>query len=298
MLTINAGQLGISLGGHPRLQQVSFQLHEGELLALLGHNGAGKSTLIKLLLGLYQPDKGTLEVLGDKPGRQPLSVGYLPENVSFYPQMQVAELLQYFASLKGVSAGRVKQLLSEFGLAHCARQPLQVCSKGERQRLGLAQALLSRPQLLLLDEPTVGLDPLASAFMYEALEALRSQGCSIVVCTHELALVEPVLDQVLLLSQGRIAASGTLAQLQQQADLPWRIKLPANGAQWWQDSVLQPWLQQQTLQFPPSLLPQLSQRLMQHWHCVDYQLQPPDLAQLFRYFLAGRSGPAALKEAV
>ncbi|MCL1075407.1 ABC transporter ATP-binding protein [Shewanella dokdonensis] len=297
MQTINACELAICLGGQPRLQQVSLQLHSGELLALLGHNGAGKSTLIKLLLGLYQPDSGSLTVLGDKPGRQPLQVGYLPENVSFYPQMQLGELLQYFADLKGINRRRVKQLLAEFGLQHCAKQPLRVCSKGERQRLGLAQALLSQPALLLLDEPTVGLDPLASTFMYQTLQTLRSQGCSIVVCTHELALVEPVLDQLLILEHGRVAASGTLPALQQQAQLPWQIRLPSGHA-WHTDPLLAPWLREQQLLFPASLLPQLSQRLTQHWHCVDYQLQPPDLRQLFCHFLAGTDARATLAEAV
>ncbi|WP_207904306.1 ABC transporter ATP-binding protein [Shewanella fodinae] len=297
MQTINASGLSLCLGGQPRLQQLSLQLHSGELLALLGHNGAGKSTLIKLLLGLYQPDSGSLTVLGDKPGRQPLQVGYLPENVSFYPQMQLGELLQYFADLKGINRRRVKQLLVDFGLEHCARQALSVCSKGERQRLGLAQALLSQPALLLLDEPTVGLDPLASAFMYQTLQTLRSQGCSIVVCTHELALVEPVLDQLLILDHGRVAACGTLPALQQQAQLPWRIQLPA-GRAWHTDPLLAPWLCEQQLLFPVSLLPQISQRLTQHWHCIDYRLQSPDLGQLFRHFLADTTSELTLAEAV
>ena len=202
MNAITCDDLVFRRGDRTVLNRIGFELAPGRLLGLIGHNGAGKSTLIKLILGLLKPASGRLEVLGGAPGASPLDVGYLPENVSFYDAMTVEEHLRYFAGLKGVARPRIDELVEELGLGVVLRQRLGQCSKGQRQRLGLAQALLTRPRLLMLDEPTVGLDPAASSLMYRELSALRDAGCAVVVCTHELALVEPYLDQVLLLATG------------------------------------------------------------------------------------------------
>ena len=206
MNAITCDDLVFRRGDRTVLNRIGFELAPGRLLGLIGHNGAGKSTLIKLILGLLKPASGRLEVLGGAPGASPLDVGYLPENVSFYDAMTVEEHLRYFAGLKGVARPRIDELVEELGLGVVLRQRLGQCSKGQRQRLGLAQALLTRPRLLMLDEPTVGLDPAASSLMYRELSALRDAGCAVVVCTHELALVEPYLDQVLLLASAAAAA--------------------------------------------------------------------------------------------
>ena len=213
MNAITCDDLVFRRGDRTVLNRIGFELAPGRLLGLIGHNGAGKSTLIKLILGLLKPASGRLEVLGGAPGASPLDVGYLPENVSFYDAMTVEEHLRYFAGLKGVARPRIDELVEELGLGVVLRQRLGQCSKGQRQRLGLAQALLTRPRLLMLDEPTVGLDPAASSLMYRELSALRDAGCAVVVCTHELALVEPYLDQVLLLATGECRGSGTLEDL-------------------------------------------------------------------------------------
>ncbi len=176
MNAITCDDLVFRRGDRTVLNRIGFELAPGRLLGLIGHNGAGKSTLIKLILGLLKPASGRLEVLGGAPGASPLDVGYLPENVSFYDAMTVEEHLRYFAGLKGVARPRIDELVEELGLGVVLRQRLGQCSKGQRQRLGLAQALLTRPRLLMLDEPTVGLDPAASSLMYRELSALRDAG--------------------------------------------------------------------------------------------------------------------------
>ena len=218
--TICVDNVGFWRGRRKVLDGVSCRLQSGTLTALIGHNGAGKSTLIKTILGLIHPAEGNVTVLGRAPGSDPLSIGYLPENISFYEQMTMQAHLEYFADLKGVARSRVDELLEALGLSHVRRNPKNQCSKGQRQRLGLAQALLAQPRIMILDEPTVGLDPQASSWMYAQLAQLRSQGCTVIVCTHELSLIEPFADVVLMLAAGKLRASGSVAELRRQANLP------------------------------------------------------------------------------
>ena len=218
--TICVDNVGFWRGRRKVLDGVSCRLQSGTLTALIGHNGAGKSTLIKTILGLIHPAEGNVTVLGRAPGSDPLSIGYLPENISFYEQMTMQAHLEYFADLKGVARSRVDELLEALGLSHVRRNRMNQCSKGQRQRLGLAQALLAQPRIMILDEPTVGLDPQASSWMYAQLAQLRSQGCTVIVCTHELSLIEPFADVVLMLAAGKLRASGSVAELRRQANLP------------------------------------------------------------------------------
>ena len=218
--TICVDNVGFWRGRRKVLDGVSCRLQSGTLTALIGHNGAGKSTLIKTILGLIHPAEGNVTVLGRAPGSDPLSIGYLPENISFYEQMTMQVHLEYFADLKGVARSRVDELLEALGLSHVRRNRMNQCSKGQRQRLGLAQALLAQPRIMILDEPTVGLDPQASSWMYAQLAQLRSQGCTVIVCTHELSLIEPFADVVLMLAAGKLRASGSVAELRRQANLP------------------------------------------------------------------------------
>lgn len=270
------------------LSGIGFSLAPGRLMGLIGHNGAGKSTLIKLILGLLTPSAGTLTVLGEKPGSRPLDVGYLPENLSFYDAMTVREHLKYFSALKGVPMGRAEELVEELGLGVVMDRKLGQCSKGQRQRLGLAQALLSRPRLLMLDEPTVGLDPAASALMYRELSKLRDAGCAVVVCTHELALVEPHLDQVLLLAQGRMRGSGTLEDLRSRAGLPALISnVDADAVR--HDAVLAPFMRGDgadvKLAVPQDEVPAVVKRLTDLHGIYDFQLRKADLGMIFAHFV-------------
>lgn len=224
---------------------VSLQAREGEILGLLGHNGAGKTTLMKLMLGLVAPSAGTVRVLG----RSPLDkhawslrrrLGYLPENVAFYGELTGREVLGYFARLKGCDARERDALLERAGLTQAADRRVRTYSKGMRQRLGFAQALLGQPRLLFLDEPTVGLDPIATREFYATLAGMRARGATILLSSHALSGIEHHVDRVAILERGRLLATGTMDELRRRAGLPLtlRVRGRLNSGAWRQDPVL------------------------------------------------------------
>ncbi len=182
------------------LENLSLSIHGGEVVGLFVHNGAGKTTTMKLILGLLSPTLGGVKVLGKAPSTEAFhpmryQLGFLPENVSFYPQLTGWEVLYYFAKLKRVSKSHADQLLEKVGLAHAANRKVKTYSKGMKQRLGLAQAMLTTPKLLLLDEPTVGLDPIATQDFYSMVDELKNQGCAVILCSHVLPGLEKHIDR-------------------------------------------------------------------------------------------------------
>lgn len=213
---------------------VSFTIASGRLFGLLGHNGAGKSTLIKLMLGLIRPDAGSVHILG-----QPISgprfrdtrrhIGYLPENVSFYDNLSGAETLRFYAELKGVDTGACAALLQKVGIGHAAHRLVRHYSKGMRQRLGFAQALLGEPRVLFLDEPASGLDPEGVREFYELLARMRELGATIVLSSHNLAQIQDRVDEVALLRNGVLQAVGSVAALRTSLNLPVTIRLGAGA---------------------------------------------------------------------
>lgn len=213
------------------LNGVDLRLEPGEILGLFGHNGAGKTTSIKLILGLMTPCAGNLSVLDGEAGDPKVSqyIGYLPENVMFYPQLTGREILAHFARLKGASLRQVPELLGQVGLEDAMDARVKTYSKGMRQRLGLAQALLGKPRLLMLDEPTVGLDPVATADLYRLLRGLRDEGTGIVLCSHVLPGVEPYIDRAAILTDGALKAAGDLPALRRQANMPITLTLEAEN---------------------------------------------------------------------
>ncbi|MBF0625478.1 MAG: ABC transporter ATP-binding protein [Magnetococcales bacterium] len=209
---------------HRALDGVTLDLPAGMCVALLGHNGAGKTTLMKLLLGLIRPTAGRVRVLGEDPAQVPPAfrrqLGFLPENVVFHDELTGRDTLLFYARLKGADPRRCIDLLERVGLAQAAAERVKTYSKGMRQRLGLAQALLGQPRLLLLDEPTTGLDPLLRQEFYRILQELRAAGATVLLSSHVLTELEARTDQAVILRSGRLAAWGTLDALRQRADLP------------------------------------------------------------------------------
>lgn len=211
------------------LKSMTMTLNEGEVLGLFGHNGAGKTTMMKLILGVISPTQGQVEVMGMAPDSKEAwhcrsKVGYLPENVSFYEQLSGLEVLTYFAKLKGFSKKHAIELLEQVGITYAMKRQVKTYSKGMRQRLGLAQAFIGEPKLLLLDEPTVGLDPIATRDFYNTVDQLKSNGSSVILCSHVLPGVEQHIDRAMILSSGQLLAMGTLKELRAQAALPVSIK--------------------------------------------------------------------------
>ena len=185
------------------LSSMTMSLNEGEVLGLFGHNGAGKTTMMKLILGVISPTQGKVEVMGVAPDSKEAwhcrsKVGYLPENVSFYDQLTGLEVLTYFAKLKGFSKKQAIDLLEQVGITYAMKRQVKTYSKGMRQRLGLAQAFIGEPKLLLLDEPTVGLDPIATRDFYKTVDQLKSNGSSVILCSHVLPGVEQHIDLSLI----------------------------------------------------------------------------------------------------
>tara|TARA_R110002167_G_scaffold4648_3_gene21911 strand:- start:3088 stop:4011 length:924 start_codon:yes stop_codon:yes gene_type:complete len=212
------------------LKGLNLALKQGEILGLFGHNGAGKTTTIKLILGLIEASQGRVRVFGADPTRsearnQRRQLGFLQENVSFYDQLTGLEVLNYFARLKQIPKKQCLALLDQVGLQHAENRRVKTYSKGMRQRLGLAQALLGEPKLLLLDEPTVGLDPLATQDFYQRLKRLQEQGCTVIICSHVLPGVEKYIDRALIMGRGELLAEGNLHDLRQQANLPLTLQL-------------------------------------------------------------------------
>jgi Cu-processing system ATP-binding protein len=222
---IDISSLGKQYKGVAALTDVSATLPMGKVIGLLGHNGAGKSTLIKLILGLIEPSSGHVEVLGQSPcGRRAVAlrrrIGYLPESVAFYGNLTGTEVITYLAKLKRAPRQQVGELLQRVGLDAAKDRRVSTYSKGMRQRLGLAQALLASPDLVVLDEPTAGLDPQATRELYEIVGELRSEGHSVLVSSHVLAELEPHIDSALILRQGELLAAGSVSELRRQSGLP------------------------------------------------------------------------------
>jgi Cu-processing system ATP-binding protein len=222
------------------LQPLDLVLQQGEVLGLFGHNGAGKTTTIKLILGLIKASAGSVRVFGRDPTlsdsrRERQQLGFLQENVSFYEQLTGVEVLRYFARLKGIQVSECHRLLEQVGLKVAATRRVKTYSKGMRQRLGLAQALLGNPKLLLLDEPTVGLDPLATQDFYHRIAQLKEQGCTVVLCSHVLPGVEKYIDRAMIMGKGSVLAQGSLNSLRQQAKLPLTLNVKGTNLQLPQD---------------------------------------------------------------
>lgn len=237
---IRAVNLVKRFSGITALDGVSFTVEPGEVLGFLGPNGAGKSTALRLLSGWLPPTSGTASINGfdlvHDSLRARAATGYLPENFSAPVEMRVGEYLSYRAELKGLRPAaarmRARETASEFALEERWRQNFGSLSKGFRQRVGLADALLADPPALLLDEPFTGLDPVQRQEFKATLQTLARRGKAILFSSHVLPEVEDLVSRVLILHHGRAAAAGTLAELQHRlrSGSPLRIQAGTAGA--------------------------------------------------------------------
>lgn len=201
------------------VNDIDFEVRQGEVLGLLGPNGSGKSTTVKMLLGLLYPTGGRLTVFGKSPRDVSIKkeIGYLPEETYLYKYLTAFETLDFFASLFNLSKAertkRCEQLLDMVGLAHARNRPVGEFSKGMARRIGLAQAMINDPSLLILDEPTSGLDPLGCREVKDLIRTLKQRGKTVIVTSHLLSDVEDVCDRVIILYGGKIRAQGALSDL-------------------------------------------------------------------------------------
>ena len=223
-------------GAKAALGGVSLEVAPGEIFGLLGQNGSGKTTLVKILLGLVAPTSGKAWLLDNPAGtaRVRERVGYLPEDHRLPEYHTGPSLLDFYGALQGVPRTvrrqRIPELLGQLGLAGRERLKVRGYSKGMKQRLGLAQALLASPRVLFLDEPTDGVDPVGRRHIRDLLLAERAKGVTLFVNSHLLSEMEQLCDRVAILKAGQIAVTGTVADLTRHADR-WRIDL-AEGDSW------------------------------------------------------------------
>lgn len=197
------------------VEGLSLRLAPGQVLGLLGPNGSGKSTTLKALAGLLVPTAGECLVCGQRAGSDAAreAVGYLPESPVFAPHLTGREFLAYCAGLSGVTAGRVAEVLAWSGLSDAAERRLSTYSRGMAQRIGLAQAVLHDPAVVLLDEPAGGLDPEGRLRLGRLIRDLAGRGKAVVFSSHLLAQAEELCDQIAILGRGRLLAAGTPAEL-------------------------------------------------------------------------------------
>lgn len=235
---IEVSHLTKKYGGHLAVDDVSFTVEDGQIYGLLGPNGAGKSTIMNILTGYLSATSGQVTVAGhplpEEADEAKACVGYLPEQPPLYPEMTVGEYLNFVAELKKVPrAQRKEQVLRaarRTGLEKVPPRLIRSLSKGYKQRVGIAQALLGSPKIIILDEPTVGLDP---AQVIEMRKLIRELGKAhtVILSSHILSEVQAVCQQVLILSKGKLAASGTLQELTADGRSLEEVFLALTGAQ-------------------------------------------------------------------
>lgn len=231
-MNLSVQSLRVAFGTVQALDGIDASMASGRVTVLVGPNGAGKSTLLSVLLGLVQPQSGTLTVDGERLPTGPRlprafreRMGYLPEAVAFTETLSGLQVLSFFARARGVGTKRVHEVLERVGLGGAATRKVRGYSRGMRQRLGLAIAILHEPELLILDEPTGGLDQKGLGLLWEVLAEWRQAGRTAVVSTHDLALIERRADDMIVLSHGQILAAATPDALRRSVDLPVTVRL-------------------------------------------------------------------------
>jgi ABC-2 type transport system ATP-binding protein len=203
------------------VDDVSFSVYGGEIFGFLGPNGAGKTTTLKMIVGLLQPTSGVARVAGYDIQKQPLlakaASGYVPDEPNLYPKLTARELLHFVGDLYNVESGqvdyRIEELLRLFGLSEVGDDPIDSYSHGMRQKTSVAAALIHDPRVLVLDEPTVGLDPKSARLMKDILRQLADRGTAVILSTHILEIAENMCDRIGIINRGKLAAVGAMEEL-------------------------------------------------------------------------------------
>ncbi|WP_444997235.1 ABC transporter ATP-binding protein [Aliikangiella sp. IMCC44359] len=224
MLEVN--QLTRLYGEFKAVDGVSFNIGKGEIVGLLGHNGAGKTTIMKMLSGYLEPSNGNIKInnidIADAPKKIQQQLGYLPENLPVYPEMTVADYLDYAADLKGLSGtaktSELKRAIKATELEIKLLAPIATLSRGYKQRVGVAQAILGQPKLLILDEPTNGLDPTQTEHMRQLIKEI-AKDATVILSTHIMQEVDAICDRAIIIRNGQIAKDAKLDELRQTNSL-------------------------------------------------------------------------------
>jgi len=213
-------------GDFKAVDEVNFKIDHGEIVGLLGHNGAGKTTIMKMLSGYLEPNDGSITIdnidLQINPKKAQREIGYLPENLPIYPEMTVADYLDYVGDIKGLTeedkVQEIRRVIRETALVDKLLSPISTLSRGYKQRVGVAQAILGKPRILILDEPTNGLDPTQTEQMRKLIKALASKA-TVILSTHIMQEVDAICDRALIVRHGRLAVDAGLEELRQSNTL-------------------------------------------------------------------------------
>jgi ABC-2 type transport system ATP-binding protein len=285
-------------GSLEALHDLSFTVREGEIFGFVGANGAGKTTAMRIVLGVLEADSGSVIWDGS-----PITfaarrrIGYIPEDRGLYPKMTVIAQLEYFAQLHGLKRKAAREastaLLERLGLADRAKSKLQSLSHGNQQRVQLAAALVFSPELLVLDEPFAGLDPLAVDAMTDILRSEADAGNPVVLSSHQLDIVERVCDRVGIINHGQMVATGSVDELTARGPLRFWVDVPGAGAGWY-DSVPGTTLVEQDgsrwlLQLADGAGEQaVLQKALTLGPVHEFRRDRPALTQLFRDVMSGK----------
>lgn len=235
MADISYQNITFRYGESKIIQDVSFTVERGRCCALIGHNGAGKTTLIKLLLGMIKPSAGSVTLcqfnpIGAHEKHIKRQIGFVPESISFQPNDTGLELMQYVAKLKSASAQAIQEKMQLTNIAFAQDKKIGTYSKGMKQRLGLAQALLGDPKVLILDEPASGLDPDSRQILYRSLQTHAKTGNTVMFSSHALNDIESYIDHIILLNEGGVLMDCSIADYRQSLKLPVTIEIETRDA--------------------------------------------------------------------
>lgn len=218
MATIIVDKIAKSFGATQAVKDLSFEVHPGEIFGLLGPNGSGKTTSIRVILDIYQPDSGSVTILGGPMTNEKLNhIGYIPEERGLYQDVPLDRCLTYLATLKGLTEDQIKErlpkYLAKFDLTEHAKKKAKELSKGMQQKGQLIAALIHDPEIIIIDEPFSALDPINTQLVKDLLIEQRNAGKTIVMCTHQMNQVEQLCDRLVLINQGQVLLQGELSEI-------------------------------------------------------------------------------------